>query len=181
MRILAGDFKYKKVNYIKNKDLRPTRSIVRKSFFDTVQGIVKNSVFLDLFAGVGSIGFEAVSRGAKEVIFVDRSYMSIDIIRKNAEEFKLKSKVTIVRANGYDFINSSFMDRIDIVYIDAPYDFNINNFLKAFFEKVNKNAIVCVEHLKGKPIDSEFGNGFKNIKSRSFGKNSLDYFEVINE
>ncbi len=181
MRILAGDFKYKKVSYIKNKDLRPTRSIVRKSFFDTVQGVIRDSIFLDLFAGVGSIGFEAASRGAKEVIFVDKANASIDIIRKNVNEFKLDSKVTIIRANGYEFINSSFMSKVEIVYIDAPYNFDINNFLKAFFEKVNKNAIVCVEHLKGKHVDDEFVGGFKNIKSKSFGKNSLDYFEVVNE
>jgi 16S rRNA (guanine966-N2)-methyltransferase len=177
MRILAGDLKYKKVSYIKDKNLRPTRSIVRKSFFDTIQGNVFGCVFLDLFAGVGSMGFEAASRGAKEIIFVDKAYRSIEVINKNISEFNLGCKFTPMRMNAYDFIDSPSMRLVDVAYIDAPYSFDVNSFLKEFFGKINKNAIVCVEHLKGKDIDNVFLE-FKKVKSKSFGKNSLDYFEV---
>ncbi len=180
MRILAGDFKYKRLNYIKDKKLRPTRSIVRKSFFDTIRSIINDSIFLDLFAGVGSIGLEAASRGAKEVVFVDRSFRSIDIIKKNIGEFGSADRFRIIHSNAFDFLDSAIMKQADIVYIDAPYGFDVNNFLKEFFGKINKNAIVCVEHLKNKHLDEGF-SGFSKIKSRSFGKNSLDYFEVVNE
>ncbi len=180
MRILAGEFKYKKVNYIKDKNLRPTRSIVRKSFFDTIQSIVKGSVFLDLFAGVGSVGLEAASRGAEEVIFVDKSYRSIDIIKRNIESMGNVSKFRLIHTNAFKFLDNSLVRSVDLVYVDAPYDFEINIFLKDFFSKINKNAVVCVEHAKDSRLDDRFLD-FSKIKNRNFGKNSLDYFEVENE
>ncbi len=179
MRILAGDFKHKKISYIKNEKLRPTRSIVRKSFFDTVSQAVVGSIFLDLFAGVGSIGFEAASRGAKEVVFVDKSFRSVEIIKKNVDSIGCNNKVTVFKTSADEFVKSPKMKVFDLVYIDAPYNFDINNFLKEFFGNVNKNAIVCIEHLKDNGLDNLFLD-FKKIKSKNFGKNSLDYFEVTN-
>lgn len=177
MRILAGDFKYKKISYIKNEKLRPTRSIVRKSFFDTVSRTVKGSVFLDLFAGVGSIGLEAVSRGAKEVVFVDKSFKSVKIIKKNIDSMGCDGRVAVFKANAGEFVKSPKMRMFDLVYIDAPYDFDINSLLKELFGNVNKNAIVCIEHLRGNDLDNSFLN-FVKSKNKNFGKNSLDYFEV---
>ncbi|WP_051904410.1 16S rRNA (guanine(966)-N(2))-methyltransferase RsmD [Hippea jasoniae] len=177
MRVIAGAYKYKKLKYKRNRYLRPTRSIVRKSFFDTVRGLLEESVFIDLFAGSGSIGVEALSRGAKEVVFVDNSSESVELIRNNVKPF---SNATVKKIDARRFLDDPVLDRADLVYVDPPYDFNLKEFLVELFEKINQNAIVCVEHDKYKPLDDRFGR-FKKIKSRSFGKNTLDYFGVKDE
>ena len=177
MRVIAGKLKYKKLHYKKNRKLRPTRSIVRKSFFDTVRGIIEDSIFLDLFAGSGSLGMEALSRGAKKVIFVDNSKESISLINKNT---KGNENVEVVKSDAERFLESEHMKSVDLAYIDPPYNYNFNNFLKKFFSKINRNAIVCVEHDKNTKLDNEFGE-FKKFKSRTFGKNTLDYYGVSDE
>ncbi len=177
MRVIAGKLKYKKLHYKKNTKLRPTRSIVRKSFFDTIKGVIEGSVFLDLFAGSGSLGMEALSRGAKKVIFVDNSKESISLINQNT---KGAENVEIVKSDAERFLESDSLKSVDLAYIDPPYKFDSNSFLKKFFSKVNRNAIVCVEHDKKTKLDDKFG-AFKKFKSRTFGKNTLDYYGVSDE
>ena len=180
MRILAGKMKYKRLNYKKDEKLRPTKNIVRKSFFDTVAPAIEGSVFLDLFAGVGSMGIEALSRGAKEAIFVDNSSRSVDIIKRNVEEAGCKDSSVVLRKNAYEFNNDPRLEKVDLVYIDAPYDFDVNRFLAEFFKFVNPNAIVCVEHSSKKPPKDSFGK-FVKFKTRNFGKSTLSYFGVVDE
>ncbi|WP_025270150.1 16S rRNA (guanine(966)-N(2))-methyltransferase RsmD [Hippea sp. KM1] len=177
MRIIAGKLKYKKLYYKKNQFLRPTRSIVRKSFFDTMRDVIEGSVFVDLFAGSGSIGMEALSRGAKRVIFVDSAKESVDLIRKNTRDM---DNVDVLKMDAFRFLDEPILKRADVIYVDPPYSFEIDGFLMGLFDMVNRDAIVCVEHDKKSPINSEFGQ-FRRFKSRSFGKNTLDYFGVIDE
>ncbi len=177
MRVIAGKLKYKKLYYKKNVFLRPTRSIVRKSFFDTMMGLIEGSVFLDLFAGSGSVGMEALSRGAKKVIFVDNSKDSISLINRNTKGIE---NVEVVRSDAERFLDSEIMKVVDVVYIDPPYEFDFNGFLDKFFSKINKKAIVCVEHDIRTTLRESFSD-FKRIKSKTFGKNTLDYYGVEDE
>lgn len=177
MRVIAGKLKYKRLHYKKNKKMRPTRNIVRKSFFDTVRGIIENSVFLDLFAGSGSLGMEALSRGARKVIFVDNSKESISLINRNTKGFE---NVQVIKSDAERFLDSELLKNVDLAYIDPPYEYNFNDFLKKFFTKINRSAIVCIEHDKKTRLDDEFGE-FKRFKSRTFGKNTLDYYGVSDE
>ncbi len=179
MRIQAGNLKYKKIKYIKDDRLRPTRNIVKKSFFDTILPIIDGCVFLDLFAGVGSVGIEALSRGAKEAIFVDNSFRSIKVIKENIVLSGCKAKSVVVKSDVASFVgNKDIMKRVDIVYMDAPYEYNISDLLEELFLNVNRNAIICVEHSNKKEIKLKFGE-FSNIKRRKIGKNILDYFGVV--
>ncbi len=177
MRVIAGRLKYKNLYYKKNRNLRPTRSIVRRSFFDTIMGMIDGSVFLDFFAGSGSVGMEALSRGAKKVIFVDNSRDSVSLIMRNTRNM---DNVKIVKSDAERFLNNKILKSVDIVYIDPPYAFDFNSFLDKFFSTVNKNAIVCVEHDKRTQLKDKFGE-FIKLKSRVFGKNTLDYYGVGDE
>ncbi len=181
MRILAGSLKYKRIKYIKDNDLRPTRNIVKKSFFDTVMPVIKGSIFLDMFAGVGSVGIEALSRGAKEAIFVDNAFRSINIIKDNVNTAGCKDRSVIIKSDAESFVeNFDGLENVDIVYVDAPYGFDLSALLNKLFSNLNKNAIVCVEHKFDFGKKSDFGD-FVNIKRRIIGKNILDYFGVADE
>lgn len=176
MRVIAGKLKYKRLHYRKSSRLRPTRNIVRRSFFDTLMGLVEGSVFLDLFAGSGSVGMEALSRGAKRVIFVDNSRESISVLSKNTREIE---NADVIKEDAERFLESEILSYIDIAYIDPPYNYDFNGFLEKFFSRINKDAIVCVEHDKKIALKESF-NGFKKIKTKTFGKNTLDYYGVEN-
>ena len=180
MRILAGKLKYKRINYKKDANLRPTRNVVRKSFFDTVAPVIKDSVFLDLFAGVGSMGLEALSRGAKKAIFVDNSFRSVEIIKRNVNEAGCEDNSVVIKKSVYEFNADPRLKDVNLVYMDAPYEFDINAFLEEFFEYVNPEAIVCVEHASKKSLGEMFGR-FVKFKTRHFGKSSLSYFGVLDE
>ncbi len=177
MRILAGKFKYKRINYKKDDKLRPTRNVVRKSFFDTVAPMVRESVFLDLFAGSGTMGLEALSRGAKRAIFVDRAKRSIDIIKRNVSESGCEGSALVIKDDAYNFAKSDLLKSVDLVYVDAPYEFEIEIFLDEFFKYVNPLAVVCVEHERSRIMPDRFGR-FVKFKVRNFGKSTLSYFGV---
>lgn len=83
MRIIAGKFKGKKLDFVSNEKTRPTTNMVREALFCKIQFDVVDSVFLDLFAGSGATGLEALSRGAKEIYFVERDKKNLEIIKKN--------------------------------------------------------------------------------------------------
>ncbi len=174
MRVIAGKTKYKKLYFKRNQLLRPTRSIVRKSFFDTMMGLIEDSVFLDLFAGCGSIGTEALSRGAKKVVFVDKSKESISLIKKNVKGFE---NAEVIKSDAVDFLDNPILKEITVAYVDPPYDYEINQFLFKLFDVINPEAVVCVEHDKKTNLFDSFGE-FRKFKSRTFGKNMLDYFGV---
>ncbi|AEA33993.1 16S rRNA (guanine(966)-N(2))-methyltransferase RsmD [Hippea maritima] len=177
MRIIAGKLKYKRLYFKKNQNLRPTRNIVKKSFFDTMRGLIEGCVFLDLFAGSGSVGMEALSRGAKRVVFVDSSNDSVSLIRKNTNNF---DNVDVIKSDAEKFLDNPLVRSAGVVYVDPPYAFDVEVFLEKLFKVVNRNAIVCVEHDKKRHLRGDFGL-FKCFKSKNFGKNTLDYFGVVDE
>ena len=86
IRVLGGKYKNRKLKYFKFNNVRPTQSRVKKSLFDTLIDI-QNKDVLDLFCGVGTLGIEALSRGAKSVTFIDNNYNAISVLRKNLSLF----------------------------------------------------------------------------------------------
>ena len=83
MRILAGKYKSKKIQTINNSNTRPMMSKVREAIFNSLQFLIEDKEVLDLYAGSGSLGIEAISRGAKFVTFVEKSKECIDVLNKN--------------------------------------------------------------------------------------------------
>lgn len=166
MRIIAGLYKNKPLEFKKTATLRPTRQIVKKSFFDTISYLIKGAVFIDLFAGVGFMGIESLSRGAKKSIFVD---LYDDLIRKNLQSLNIALELyDIYKMNAVDFLALDIIANADIIYLDPPYAMQIDKFLDLLLKKINQNAIVCLE--SDKMIESE-----RVFKIKQFGNNTLNY------
>ena len=94
MRVLAGKYKSKKIQTINNSNTRPMMSKVREAIFNSIQFLIDDKDVLDLYAGSGSLGIEALSRGAKFVTFVEKSKECIEILNKNLKEFENNFIVT---------------------------------------------------------------------------------------
>jgi len=124
MRIIAGLLKNRRILSPKSTLTRPTSEKLRETLFNICQTYIKDTDFLDLFAGSGAMGIEALSRGARMVTFVDAERESIRCIRKNLEDLKITESCTIISSDVFEGMKKLLKakDRYDIIFADPPYD-----------------------------------------------------------
>ncbi|MEW6448034.1 MAG: 16S rRNA (guanine(966)-N(2))-methyltransferase RsmD [Bacillota bacterium] len=123
MRVIAGSAKRCKLQTPPGRSIRPTSDRVKEALFNILASKIPNARFLDLFAGTGSIGIEALSRGAAWVIFVERSPRAVSLIRENLRRTGMTHKATVFIKDALTAVNllGRREDRFDVVYIDPPY------------------------------------------------------------
>ena len=179
MRVIAGKHRSRPLFAPKNNDIRPTTDMIKESIFNIIQNDVIGSKFLDLFAGSGSIGIEAISRGAEKVVFADSNKESINLIKKNLQ--MLKEDSTIIFGS-YDYALSRLKNsEFDIIFLDPPYEFtNIADILCKIKENnvLAEGGIVIYESLYDKNFDKNV-DGYNIIKSKKYGITSIDIYEAI--
>ncbi len=120
MRIISGNAKGTILKTLKGTNTRPTLDRVKEALFNIIQFDIPNTKILDLFAGTGSLGIEALSRGAKETTFCDNSSEAIKIIEENLIKTKFEKKSKIIKK---DYLNTleSLQDKFNIIFLDPPY------------------------------------------------------------
>lgn len=118
MRVVAGKFKGRKLLEFENKTTRPTLDRVKESIFDVINFFVEDSVVVDLFAGTGALGIEAISRGAKKVIFVDHNKKALETIKRNLNSLGIDAEVQDI-----DYLKflKSLSTKVDIFLLDPPF------------------------------------------------------------
>lgn len=124
MRIISGVARGTKLYTLEGENTRPTLDRVKEPLFSIIQNEIKDSLVLDLFSGSGALGLEALSRGAKKAILCDKSYEAIEIIKKNIAKTHLEEK-TEVLCMDYKKCLSKLENKVDIIFIDPPYKYNI--------------------------------------------------------
>ncbi len=125
MRVISGSAKGIKLNAPENDLIRPTLDRYKEDIFNIINVDVYAAKFLDLFAGTGSMGIEALSRGAKEVVFVDKAGKSIDIIKSNLKKSKLIENNRILQYDYIRAIKSLKGEVFDFIYLDPPFNKDI--------------------------------------------------------
>lgn len=121
MRIIGGKAKGTKLYTLEGENTRPTLDRVRESLFNILQFELQDSVFLDLFAGSGACGIEAISRGAKKAILCDNAKQAIAIIRKNIEKTHMEKKVELYETGFNTLLETKIKEKLDIIFMDPPY------------------------------------------------------------
>ncbi len=130
MRISAGTARGRKIGYKKSflrkeeeDELRPTSSKVREALFDIIRSRLPGAVFLDLYAGTGGVGIEALSRGASKAVFVESGRLRVSVINDLLQKFNFSNQSVTVNMNAYDFVKreAAAGTRYDIVFLDPPY------------------------------------------------------------
>ena len=148
MRIISGKYKGKKLEGFSIDGTRPTMDRVKESLFGSIQNYVKDSVVLDLFAGSGSLGIEALSNGAKTCYFCDNSNEALKVLKKNLNNIDN----TFILNNSYEETLKILKNKnikFDIIFIDPPYKLNlINNSINKILEYdlLNKNGLIICEY-----------------------------------
>ena len=164
LRIISGELKGKKLKVPKNKSIRPTSDRVKEAVFNILGPKVSDGIFLDLFAGSGSIGIEALSRGAKEAVFVDNNNHSLKILKDNLNETNFHNRSRIIYGDCLDIVKILEHNGklFDIIYMDPPYDIEVQNIIKLIKMIGDRNllsddGVLLVEHRKNKEINEKIG------------------------
>ncbi len=186
MRVVAGLLKGRKLETIDTNYIRPTSDRVKEAMFSIIGDLAVHCRFLDLFAGSGSIGIEAYSRGAAEVVFVDSCPDSVKVLKRNLLKTGLVDKVEIeVHNTDYSNAINKLKRRgkiFDIIFIDPPYNKNIP--LEAV-EKISENNIlskegtIIVEHEIRHPMPEKISSYILH-KKKKYGNTQLSFY-VVNE
>ena len=177
MRIISGAFKGKKFLEPKDKQTRPLKDLAKESIFNIIYHSNKfeidfnNSTILDLFSGVGSFGLECLSRGVKEVFFIENYIGVLPILEKNLSNLKSINNYKIIKKDIYkDDIFKNFKNKFDIIFLDPPYkDKNINIILEKIInlKLLKKNSIIIIHrHNKEEYI---FPKNLKIIEEKKYG------------
>lgn len=121
MRVIAGAAKGRRLRAPAGRQVRPTTDRVRQTMFDLLAGRTQRARVLDLFAGSGALGIEALSRGAREAVFVEESRQACDVILQNLQATGLRSVGHIRRAEALRWLARRAKDPFDLVFVDPPY------------------------------------------------------------
>ncbi|MBI3814481.1 MAG: 16S rRNA (guanine(966)-N(2))-methyltransferase RsmD [Nitrospinae bacterium] len=189
MRIISGSFKGRKLIPPKGLSIRPTPDKVKGAIFNIIGERVVECSFLDIFAGTGAIGIEALSRGAKEVIFVDSNINAIDIIKENLSRCKMQdARCKIVKENAVEFIKKTD-HQFDFIFLDPPYKSDLGEQVLMELSRCNilkKDGEVIWEHYYKKippfpPLIKGGKGGLKLKRTVRYGDTSLSFFYSVSE
>ncbi len=174
MRIVAGELRGRTLFSFAGDSIRPTPDKVREALFNIIQHRIYGARFIDLFAGTGAMGLEALSRGAKQVTLNDSSRDSQALIKKNLQKLNVADRVNLTAFDGVSLIASG-KQQYDIVYIDPPYKAGLNEL--AVNSAVNSLADGGVIILESEiPFEGAL-KGLKIVDERKYGRVRLTFFE----
>ncbi len=169
MRVITGIAKGKRLIAPEGYDVRPTSDKVKEGLFSALQFDIEGRRILDLFAGSGQLGIEALSRGAKSAVFVDNSATSVKIVEKNIEACGFKENSRVVKSD-YSAFCAMSRDTFDIVFLDPPYyEELLLSSVKAVLPLMSDYGLIVCEHPPKVSLPEEIG-GFKALKTYSYGK-----------
>lgn len=181
MRVIAGKAKGRPLKSPRGRRVRPTSDKVKEAYFSIVNEFIEGSAYLDLFAGTGGMGIEALSRGAKKAVFVENDRLSLRALQENLHLTRLSEAAEVIAQDVFRALNLLHERResFDLIYIDPYYDYeSVPEILVALEEKelVAEGGLVCLER------DARFKeewpdlSSFTSWKTRQYSKTMLHFF-----
>ena len=179
MRIISGASRGRRLARPQGQAIRPTSDRVKESLFNILGGEVKDKVVLDLFAGTGNLGIEALSRGATRVVFVENEGQALGIIQRNLQQCAMTPRSEILPmdvSRAIEILNRK-RERFDIIMMDPPYR---QGFLQATLEHLeaypihHEDSLVIIEHDR-RECFSDSLNGWKLLRDRKFGDTLISF------
>lgn len=189
MRIIAGIAKGKKLKSFRGRNLRPVTERIKESLFSIISDEIPNSAVLDLYAGTGSLGLEALSRGAAYALFIDNDIKSIGTIKKNLENLGFLSKGKVIKGKLPYILNSAKIKEhlqenkgYNIVFVDPPFEHNLEEPTLEFLKLnglVAKEGIIVVRHRHKTKLPYKIGN-FEMFREEKYGDSVISFYVSAN-
>ncbi len=183
MRIIGGSLRGKNLASLSGRSIRPTTDRLRESIFNIIAARVSNAMVLDLFAGTGALGIEALSRQARAAVFIDERRDAVAVIYRNLEMCRLLDRARVILGDvtrGLDRIPMTRL-RFDLVFMDPPYN---RGFVKNGLNLLRRNPVLApghrliLEHSLQEPLP--FGlEGYVLHDQRRYGKTLVSFLECM--
>jgi len=176
MRVISGKYRGKKLLAPEGMNTRPTTDRVKEALFGAIQFIVPKAKVLDLFAGSGALGIEALSRGAESCVFVENDLKSIDVLKTNLEN--IEGEYRIMNSDYLSALNNLKNEKYDLVFLDPPYESGYYKKSMEFLRDndiVEEEGIIVLEVKTG--IETKAEEYFSLKKKKTYGKINLEFYE----
>jgi 16S rRNA (guanine966-N2)-methyltransferase len=155
IRVIAGEFRSRRLKTPVGQKTRPTAERVREAWFNILQRPVRGARVVDLFAGSGAIGLEALSRGAVSADFVENHRAALAALKANITALKVGDRVTVHRVDALKFAEQLQPGQYDVVFADPPYATDAAARLVAQFRIVQFGRVLSIEHPADRPIPGD--------------------------
>ncbi len=179
MKIISGTLKGRNIEGYNIEGTRPTMDRVKESLFGMIQDYIKDSTVLDLFAGSGNLGVEAISNGAKKAYFIDNNPEVIKVLNKNIANLDIQSKSRVILSDWKKALNTFATQNIkfDLIFIDPPYAYDVYEKILNKVSTLNllsDNGIIIMEH-----SNLHLPTTYENLtlyKERNYGNKSINIY-----
>jgi 16S rRNA (guanine(966)-N(2))-methyltransferase RsmD len=174
MRVIGGECRSRRLKTLPGLHTRPTPDRLRETMFDILAPRIEGAVFADAYAGTGSVGIEALSRGAREAIFIEKNHAAVEVIRQNLKSLGLEERARVICGKTAVALGRI---RADIVFFDPPYD--LENEYRAVLDALGSAPplVAIAQHLVRFPLAEKYG-ALKRFREVRQGDNVLSFFRV---
>lgn len=175
MRVITGKAKGCKLSSPEGLDVRPTLDRVKESLFSILYPYINNSNVLDLFAGSGALGIEALSRGAVKCTFIDKNKKSYDCVINNLRNTRLVDLASVYLSSYEDYLNKN-CEQFDLVFLDPPYSLGIeDDVFVRLHSHVHKDSIIVLES----ETEQKDFEGYEVIRNVRYGRVYLTLYKPL--
>lgn len=177
MRVIAGEFRSRVIKSMPGTDVRPTPDRLRETLFNILAPEIEGAVFVDAYAGTGSVGIEAISRGARLAVFIERDADAADLIKANLASLKAEGRARVIAGGAPQSLGSINVEP-DIVFLDPPYpkDREYGASMKAL--SARPPGLVVAQHSARFALEEEYGP-FRRTRLLKQGDNALSFYKPL--
>ena len=181
MRIIAGERRGAKLDAVPGMNTRPTADRVKEGLFNVIQmDITPETRVLDVFAGTGALGLEALSRGASHATFIEQAPAAQAVIRKNIAKCRYEDRTRLIAGDALTVLPRLAGERFDLIFVDPPYQKNLYEpilFSVLKYHLLDEYGILISEHSKSVPFSCQ-ETGLELYKTKSYGETVLNFFRI---
>lgn len=174
MRVIAGEFRSRKLASVPGMAVRPTPDRLREALFSVLMPQLPGAVFVDAYAGSGSVGIEALSRGAARCVFIERSGSALDVLRANLASLGVQGRTNVIRASAARALGGY---RADIVFLDPPYT-EPGEYALAIPEA--RGELLIAQHASRQALEDRYGQ-WERFRTLRQGDNTLSFYRPAAE
>lgn len=173
MRVIAGEFRSRVLKTVPGLDTRPTPDRLREALFNVLAPRIEGTIFVDAYAGTGAVGIEALSRGAKRAIFLERSRAAVSVIRENLRALGVEARAEVLTGRVLSYLPHRTGD---IVFLDPPYDQERE--YRGALELLGETppSLVIAQHDAHAPLEDSWGR-LRRVRQLRQGDNVLSFYE----
>ena len=175
IRLIAGEFGGRTLDTPPGKRTKPMGERIRGALFNIIGDEIKDAHVLDAFAGTGSLGLEALSRGATEAVFIEKDRLAHKILQQNIHDLGVQSRVKVIQARVAAWIENNQQQRFDIIFADPPYHDTQFSTVKHLFSLLKSNGLMVLSY-PGRGEAPPGTNGVVVVDNRSYSNAALTFY-----